>query len=324
MLLSLAVNVSHRTLAVILVAVLFYALVILTDRFLICCKYYEVRLFDLNVAGVASYTILGVSLLDPFFTIDHSLSIVSNLSNLSNVSNVSSTVITWSGLQIAYIVFVVAVFVIGAYILFFVSVVVAAWSLNKSVQKLPSCKGNFSTSVQQTHLNFIMSIIVHRISWIFLLWAISDTQQIYRTRACLLALGVVISGFELVNNLCLNYYELKHFFVKLAIIRSLYAPDTLMKHYTQSKYSSFRERFVHGTLSPVGLLWGFVYGSLLLALLIASSVSSTGTPSLYACVAVVIVTQLYPLFCVLFGPVGLVIYLTRRIMKKKVEYKCCP
>jgi len=47
-----------------------------------------------------------------------------------------------------------------------------------------------------------------------------------------------------------------------------------MKHYTDTKYCSFHERFVHDTLSPVGLVWGFVYGSLLLALLIASSVSS--------------------------------------------------
>jgi len=106
LLLSLAVNVSHHTLALILVAVVFYTLVILSDRLLICCKYYEVRLFGLNVAGLASYAILAASLLDPFFTTNHSLLIVNNVSNLSNAS---STVIAWSGLQISYIVFVVAV-----------------------------------------------------------------------------------------------------------------------------------------------------------------------------------------------------------------------
>jgi len=92
--------------------------------------------------------------------------------------------------------------------------------------------------------------------------------------------------------LCLNYYELQHFFVMLAIIRSSLsqrnspdAPDTLMKHYMDTKYSSFRERFVRDTLSPVGLVWGCVYGSLLLVMLVASSVSSTGTPSLYICMS---------------------------------------
>ena len=159
--------------------------------------------------------------------------------------------VTLCGLQISYIVFVFAVFVIGAYILLFVDVVLAAWRLNRSVQELSSCKGQFSTSIQLAHLYFIVPLAVRRISWGFLLWAISDTQLIYMSRACLLAVGVVLSIFELTNILCLNYYELQHFFVKLAIIQSSLsqhnspdAPDTLMKHYLDTKYSSFRERFV--------------------------------------------------------------------------------
>ena len=78
---------SHPSLVLILVAVVFYALVILIDYFLIFYKCYEVRLFGLNAAGLASYAILGVSLLDPAFTTNHSLLIVNNVSNLSNASS---------------------------------------------------------------------------------------------------------------------------------------------------------------------------------------------------------------------------------------------